>query len=353
MGLLRALLALSVLQSHIWTPGFGYGFGGSLSVELFFLISGYFVSSILVSSYTDRRKFFASRFLRLYPQYFIILALISFRFLIFPEYRGDSPDFPKLVRVVSFIPNFTFAGSDWMTFLGIENSSLSLIRQESNFSPLWGLLWVPQIWSLGIEITFYALAPFLCKFKSRHLVAFGLILVSLRLTAVASGLNFDPWTYRFFPFEMPLFLAGILIQRSRRNLVDRRFQFLNSSILLYANLILAFILTGYFQPTSEFMRLIVLVVLVILVVIPIMISDWSRFDRSLGELSYPIYICHIFVFQSISSLTTLLQEKGFVPQFSRSTVLWDLIVILSVILFALLLVWAVSPIERFRAKFRN
>jgi peptidoglycan/LPS O-acetylase OafA/YrhL len=352
MGLLRFLLAISVLQSHISNPGFGYGFGGSISVELFFLISGYFVSSILVSNYADRRKFFASRFLRLYPQYFIILILIALRFLAFPEYRVETSKYPRWVETLSVIPNLTFVGSDWMMFFGIENFSLVLNSYESNATALWGLLWVPQIWSLGIEVTFYAFAPFLCKLRSGMLIVLVFVLVLLRLTAILSGLNYDPWTYRFFPFEMPLFIVGILIHRNRSNLLDLKFEILKSPKFLYLNLILAFILMGYFQPNSEFGRLNALVVLIIFVVIPIMLSSWSSFDRSLGELSYPIYICHIFVFQTLSSFLTVVQDRGIAPQFFKHTILWNIIII-AVLSFSKFLIWMVSPIEKFRAKLRK
>ncbi|MFM7821155.1 MAG: hypothetical protein ACKPAF_10065, partial [Actinomycetota bacterium] len=60
MGLLRVLLALSVVMSHFvnWEAPFYTGFGGDTSVEIFFLVSGFYIALILENSYKSIRNFY-------------------------------------------------------------------------------------------------------------------------------------------------------------------------------------------------------------------------------------------------------------------------------------------------------
>ena len=78
MGFLRTLLALSVVLDHL---GGGYAdhlVGGRLAVQLFYVISGFLISYVLTA--TDNYqgatgKFYANRFLRLFPIYLAVAAL--------------------------------------------------------------------------------------------------------------------------------------------------------------------------------------------------------------------------------------------------------------------------------------
>lgn len=84
MGLVRFLLATSVLIGHAF-PLFGVKFvGGMTAVESFFIISGFYMAFVLHEKY-DRikhpyRAFLTNRFLRLFPMYWVVLGII----LIFP-----------------------------------------------------------------------------------------------------------------------------------------------------------------------------------------------------------------------------------------------------------------------------
>jgi len=60
MGLLRVLLAITVFMAHAPQAGLTYGltgFGGSNAVEIFFLISGFYIARILDKSYYARKNF--------------------------------------------------------------------------------------------------------------------------------------------------------------------------------------------------------------------------------------------------------------------------------------------------------
>ena len=82
MGTVRTLLALAVVFAHC------YGFmftGGMLAVQIFYMISGYLMSLILLNenAYTNLKSFYINRALRLFPIYWIVAAtslLLSFYF---------------------------------------------------------------------------------------------------------------------------------------------------------------------------------------------------------------------------------------------------------------------------------
>ena len=68
MGTLRTLLAIAVVLVH------SYGFvmvGGRNAVQLFYMISGFLISYVLVERkvYKDTISFYINRYLRLYPIY--------------------------------------------------------------------------------------------------------------------------------------------------------------------------------------------------------------------------------------------------------------------------------------------
>ena len=79
MGTLRTLFAISVVFAH----SIGFVFvGGQNAVRLFYMISGFLISFVLVErkSYSSIVLFYINRYLRLYPIYLsvAVLSLIAF-----------------------------------------------------------------------------------------------------------------------------------------------------------------------------------------------------------------------------------------------------------------------------------
>ena len=71
-----------------------------------------------------------------------------------------------------------------------------------------GLWIVPQCWTIGVELTFYLIAPLTCR-SVRGTAALFLFGLATRLCLGAFVMpGLDPWFYRFAPAEMMLFASG-------------------------------------------------------------------------------------------------------------------------------------------------
>ena len=81
MGILRTLLAISVVISHTESIA-GFRFvGGMMAVQVFFMISGFYMAMILSQKYVGKGSyllFITNRFYRLFPIFWTILIITIF-----------------------------------------------------------------------------------------------------------------------------------------------------------------------------------------------------------------------------------------------------------------------------------
>lgn len=144
---LRALAILLVLIFHYqlwfphptWTSWFmQLGWTG---VDLFFVLSGFLISSQLFSqikkgNQISIKEFYVKRFFRIIPIYFFVVAI----YFLFPFFR-EKEALPPLWRFLTFTQNF---GTDTSKF--------------GTFS---------HVWSLCVEEHFYLFLPFILIFLQR------------------------------------------------------------------------------------------------------------------------------------------------------------------------------------------
>src|SRR5580658_8389632 len=75
---LRALAVLAVIAYHL---GFGWASGGLLGVAVFFTLSGYLITDLLLGQYLEGRlrleEFWMARARRLLPALFVMLVVVS------------------------------------------------------------------------------------------------------------------------------------------------------------------------------------------------------------------------------------------------------------------------------------
>lgn len=170
---LRALAVLAVVAYHFGMPGVSGGFVG---VDVFFVLSGFFITRLLLREIEEQGRirlalFWANRAKRLLPNGLLcILAILLASVLLLPSYRlpGLSQD---ALSAAAFFANFHFAAQ-----------AVDYFHLDVPESPLL------HFWSLAVEEQFYAVLPLLIllmtwitRRKNPRHVVLGLLL------AIAAG----------------------------------------------------------------------------------------------------------------------------------------------------------------------
>jgi peptidoglycan/LPS O-acetylase OafA/YrhL len=205
---LRAVAVLSVILFHAFPKLLPGGYAG---VDIFFVISGYLITGILLKELNvgtfSFARFYARRVRRIFPAMIamIIPLIIYCRMVLFPD------EFYKFGRIVAgsslFVQNFLF----WRDSGYFDIAALS--------KPLL------HLWSLAVEEQFYMiLPPLLLLFyrkalPMRHLL-WGLFVASLIANLVMSYQN-RVSDFFLTPYRMWEFLSGsILAEWQSRNTVN-------------------------------------------------------------------------------------------------------------------------------------
>jgi len=140
---LRAIAVFAVMLYHAginWIPG------GFLGVDLFFVISGYVITRLILdsiqsSSALDLREFYFARIRRLFPNLLLLIASTSVIVAVW------APDAAK--RFFSDIP-YVLTGSNNWRLVAIHQDYFATIGRP----PL-----LQHTWSLAVELQFYLIWP--------------------------------------------------------------------------------------------------------------------------------------------------------------------------------------------------
>ena len=139
---LRSIAVLAVILYH---AGFSFAGGGFVGVDVFFVISGLLITSIILEDLKEGRfsikQFYERRARRILPALFVVstLCLVPAWLWMFPD---EFMAFGRsLVGVATFSANIVF----WL--------------QTNYFSPDVGRMPLLHIWSLGVEEQYYVLVP--------------------------------------------------------------------------------------------------------------------------------------------------------------------------------------------------
>ena len=177
---LRAIAVMWVLLYHLGVPGFRGGFSG---VDVFFVISGFLITSHLLEGIEQKRlnllQFYASRVRRLIPAATLVLlfTVIAGRFVLPPsQWRELGID---VVASAAYVVNWVLAARavDYLA--------------EGGTSP------VQHYWSLAVEEQFYLVWPVLiafCGWLARRLRRKVLPVATAALVAVvAASMAWSLW----------------------------------------------------------------------------------------------------------------------------------------------------------------
>ncbi|QOR73128.1 acyltransferase [Cruoricaptor ignavus] len=194
---LRAIAFLSVFIFHLnkaWLPG------GFLGVDIFFVISGYLITTITISDMDKGRftfgNFFKKRLVRIAPAYYALIFGVSLAACLFYLSTDIKTFRDDLSYALIFLSNKIFSRGD--SYFGAKLSENPLLHT----------------WSLAIEMQFYLILPFILYFvkKRRFLV---LLVATLVLTALSGYSIYIAGeklkTYFSLPARIPEFLVGCMI----------------------------------------------------------------------------------------------------------------------------------------------
>lgn len=198
LGSLRLLLALAVAVSHAGITLRGLN-PGVIAVIGFYLISGYVMTGLMHRHYATPDQaggFYLDRAVRLLPQYFLYAGLaLACYFVLHPaSYHLSRPPVP----------------GDYLNNLLVVPLNYFMWNDSDRFAL------VPPAWSLGAEIQFYLLAPWLLGSPRRILLA-GLASLLVYGCALAGLLNSDWFGYRLLPGVLLFFMLGSLLFHWHRN----------------------------------------------------------------------------------------------------------------------------------------
>lgn len=184
---LRAFAVLSVVLFHTFPHLLP---GGFIGVDVFFVISGFLISTIILSN-LDRgrfsyRDFYARRIRRIFPSLFVVLAAsmgFSWFFLLASEFKQLSE---HVLGGAGFISNLLLWRESGYFDAGAETKPLL------------------HLWSLGIEEQFYIFWPLLLGlawrfWRSAIAVIVGVALISF--TVNIATISFDPTAAFYSPFS--------------------------------------------------------------------------------------------------------------------------------------------------------
>ena len=215
---LRAIAVLAVVFYHADIQLFK---GGWLGVDIFFVISGYLISNIIISELNEGtftfKNFYLRRIRRILPALFSTLLLtVPFSyFLLGPKAMQEYID--SLISSVFFYANYYFMNLEFY------------IAESTKVMPLL------HTWSLAIEEQYYILFPLLAYliykyFKNYFLFVIGFITIgSIYINTLSQSVD------KFYRLEYRIWelLLGVLVMVLSNNLKIKHLEKIGLPLMLF------------------------------------------------------------------------------------------------------------------------
>ncbi|KAF8354222.1 hypothetical protein PRIPAC_95845 [Pristionchus pacificus] len=191
---IRGLAIASVLGFHLKGDQFPVGFVG---VDIFFVLSGFLMSSILSREKTINLQvlcdFYTRRFKRIVPLYALLLLALFI-----------------LVPLLLLARDTTKFVSDSIWAALFATNIHSLLEKSDYFAELFDSNLLTHTWSLGVEIQYYLIVPFLMSLKRFLGTKLGLPYLTV---IIAASFTFQCWasanvSFNALPSRVWQFLTG-------------------------------------------------------------------------------------------------------------------------------------------------
>src|SRR6202035_3475450 len=304
----RFILALCVVQGHLVGRGESAPWLAWQAVFSFYVLSGFLMSLILNQDYgftaDGLDRFAVNRWLRLFPVYYAVIGLTA----LYIAFIGPLNQLNQAITLPSTAAAI-FANLSIVTLTGFD------------FAPEMQRL-SPTTWSLAIEIFCYALlAVYFAKSRARLLV---MLIVGVGVAAVQIFIDFDQPQYGFQNHYSVLqaglvpFALGGLAYFTRS---ARVYEFSVAKLLFLSLLFLVNFAVGYRSDFHRYVGGLYLAAVLNALLVPMLFTQTAKhhWQKILGGLSYPIFLCHWLVATLIAIYVPAIGGKGFML-FATATV---------------------------------
>jgi len=269
-GSLRFLLAIAVAVSHLGITIYNYNPGVS-AVVIFYLLAGMVAYKLIFNLYPNQPiNYYKDRIKRIFPMYFLALIFSFIVYLLGAKSYFISAE----PTYIEYLSNIIVIPLSYFMYTGIDKFTL-----------------LPPVWSLGVELQFYLLAPFILLFTKRVIILISLSFI-IYVLANIGFLHTDYFGYRLLPGVMFIFLIGTLIQKSIYGCLKSRNILISIYIFIFFLALYVFS-TNYKAPFNHetIFALIVGIPFLYYVRLPKI-----KLDKFLGNISYPIFLYHFPIY---------------------------------------------------------
>lgn len=170
-------------------------YAGWFGVDLFFVLSGFLITGILLDTKESKsyfRNFYMRRILRIFPLYYSVLIIF---FLVIPKIAVISPEYQSLLNnqawYWSYLANVLIGLNGWSAYYGIDH-----------------------FWSLAVEEQFYLFWPlvvYFCQRRTLLKLCIVIIVISL-ITRIGLGMvDYRLAAYVLTPARMDALAVGAFI----------------------------------------------------------------------------------------------------------------------------------------------
>ena len=255
--------------------------GGFIGVDIFFVISGFLITSIILDSISrgefSIRDFYSRRIRRLFPALLLVLSFVVIIgwFILFPE------EYQQLGKHISKSVIF------WLNFELIDE--VGYFDVESHYKPLL------HLWSLSVEEQYYLLWPLILVFiPNRHSIYLISIFLVLSLTASIyfskdyPNESFFHTLTRFWQLASGSLLAILMLNKKLSCSGSKAYIYMVTGI---TTIFLGGVLINNNSIYPGFLAIVPVLGALLIITANVQLKHYFGLVK-LGLISYPLYLWH-------------------------------------------------------------